>query len=181
MKTTKHHFAAMLGAALCFQTSLSFSFNPITFYHATNGLRKARTSTLSMADISRPNFDSVTTHIEAQTNVAELKQMTRPKQPRKVIVMGAGLSGLSTAKHLVDTGHVPIVLEARSLLGGKVAAWKDKDGDVSLAPIPMPLLSLRNWAYPTAFNGKNMPCCLQSLDRQDESFQHLISQPCLRH
>jgi 15-cis-phytoene desaturase len=131
MKTTKHHFAAMLGAALCFQTSLSFSFNPITFYHATNGLRKARTSTLSMADISRPNFDSVTTHIEAQTNVAELKQMTRPKQPRKVIVMGAGLSGLSTAKHLVDTGHVPIVLEARSLLGGKVAAWKDKDGDVS--------------------------------------------------
>jgi 15-cis-phytoene desaturase len=41
------------------------------------------------------------------------------------------LSGLSAAKHLVDAGHRPIVLEARSLLGGKVAAWRDKDGDVS--------------------------------------------------
>ena len=84
-----------------------------------------------MADVTRPNFDNVATHIQAQTNVDELKQMARPRKAQRVIVMGGGLAGLSTAKHLVDAGHIPIVLEARSLLGGKVAAWKDKDGDVS--------------------------------------------------
>jgi len=45
--------------------------------------------------------------------------------------MGGGLAGLSAAKHLVDSGHIPIVLEARDLLGGKVAAWRDEDGDVT--------------------------------------------------
>lgn len=60
-----------------------------------------------------------------------LKNMPRPNKPARVIVMGGGLAGLSTAKHLVDAGHQPVVVEARSLLGGKVAAWKDEDGDVS--------------------------------------------------
>jgi 15-cis-phytoene desaturase len=48
-----------------------------------------------------------------------------------VIVIGGGLAGLSTAKHLADAGFKPIVLEARNLLGGKVAAWRDEDGDYS--------------------------------------------------
>ena len=42
----------------------------------------------------------------------------------------AGLAGLSTAKYLADAGHEPILLEARDVLGGKVAAWKDEDGDI---------------------------------------------------
>lgn len=60
-----------------------------------------------------------------------IQSLPRSKSPKKVIVIGGGLAGLSTAKHLVDAGHEPLVLEARSLLGGKVAAWRDKDGDVS--------------------------------------------------
>ena len=32
-------------------------------------------------------------------------------------------------RYLVDAGHKPIVLESRDVLGGKVAAWKDEDGD----------------------------------------------------
>ena len=47
----------------------------------------------------------------------------------RILIAGAGLAGLSCAKYLVDNGHIPIVLEARNVLGGKVAAWKDKDGD----------------------------------------------------
>ena len=43
--------------------------------------------------------------------------------------MGGGLSGLSTAKYLVDAGHQPVVLERGGVLGGKVSAWQDKDGD----------------------------------------------------
>ena len=47
-----------------------------------------------------------------------------------MVIAGAGLAGLSTAKYLVDAGHRPIVLESRDVLGGKVAAWKDEDGDL---------------------------------------------------
>lgn len=46
-----------------------------------------------------------------------------------VVICGAGLSGLSAAKHLADKGYTPLVLESRDVLGGKVAAWKDEDGD----------------------------------------------------
>lgn len=47
----------------------------------------------------------------------------------RVAIAGAGLAGLSCAKYLVDAGHTPIVLERRDVLGGKVAAWKDEEGD----------------------------------------------------
>lgn len=47
----------------------------------------------------------------------------------RVAIAGAGLAGLSCAKYLTDLGHTPIVLERRDVLGGKVAAWKDEDGD----------------------------------------------------
>lgn len=51
-----------------------------------------------------------------------------PHRPR-VAVIGAGLAGLSCAKYLADIGAAPTVYEARDVLGGKVAAWKDADGD----------------------------------------------------
>lgn len=44
-------------------------------------------------------------------------------------MIGGGLSGLSCAKYLADAGHKPVVLEARPVLGGKVSAWQDRDGD----------------------------------------------------
>ncbi|MGP0129316.1 MAG: 15-cis-phytoene desaturase [cyanobacterium endosymbiont of Rhopalodia musculus] len=47
----------------------------------------------------------------------------------RVAITGAGLAGLSCGKYLADAGHTPIILECRDVLGGKVAAWKDDDGD----------------------------------------------------
>ncbi len=47
----------------------------------------------------------------------------------RVAIAGAGLAGLSCAKYLADAGHTPVVYERRDVLGGKVAAWKDQDGD----------------------------------------------------
>lgn len=52
-----------------------------------------------------------------------------PAKRKKVAIIGGGLSGLACAKYLVDAGHEPTVYEARKLLGGKVSAWQDKDGD----------------------------------------------------
>eukprot|EP00232_Nephroselmis_pyriformis_P010848 CAMPEP_0182896746 /NCGR_PEP_ID=MMETSP0034_2-20130328/26466_1 /TAXON_ID=156128 /ORGANISM="Nephroselmis pyriformis, Strain CCMP717" /LENGTH=327 /DNA_ID=CAMNT_0025030623 /DNA_START=105 /DNA_END=1085 /DNA_ORIENTATION=+ len=79
-------------------------------------------------DYPRPEFNAPTYH-EAAALSAKLISAPRPAAPLKVAVVGGGLSGLSTAKYLADAGHHPIVLEGRDLLGGKVAAWKDKDGD----------------------------------------------------
>ncbi len=50
------------------------------------------------------------------------------KRP-SVIVVGGGLAGLTAAKYLVDGGYKVTLLEKRSILGGKVSAWKDTDGD----------------------------------------------------
>lgn len=47
----------------------------------------------------------------------------------RVAIAGGGLAGLACAKYLIDSGHTPILLERRDVLGGKVAAWKDADGD----------------------------------------------------
>ena len=47
----------------------------------------------------------------------------------RVVIAGAGLAGLSCAKYLADQGFTPIVLERRDVLGGKIAAWQDEDGD----------------------------------------------------
>ncbi|KAL7575308.1 hypothetical protein ACA910_001831 [Epithemia clementina (nom. ined.)] len=79
-----------------------------------------------------PDVSNVASYVEAVRMVEYLKKdLSVSSKGAKVIVMGGGLAGLSTAKHLVDAGHVPIVLEARNLLGGKIAAWRDDDGDVS--------------------------------------------------
>ena len=48
---------------------------------------------------------------------------------KTVAVVGGGLSGLACAKYLADAGHTPVVYEARNVLGGKVSAWQDADGD----------------------------------------------------
>lgn len=47
----------------------------------------------------------------------------------KVIVIGCGLAGLSTAAELVDQGHQVEIYEARPFLGGKVGSFQDKDGN----------------------------------------------------
>jgi 15-cis-phytoene desaturase len=46
-----------------------------------------------------------------------------------VLILGGGLAGLTAAKRLVDKGFAVQLVEKRDLFGGKVSAWKDKDGD----------------------------------------------------
>lgn len=47
----------------------------------------------------------------------------------KVAIVGSGLAGLSTAVELLDQGHEVDIYEARPFIGGKVASFKDKDGN----------------------------------------------------
>ena len=72
-------------------------------------------------DYPRPAFENDGTFQEAQALSTKLATgFPRPAKPLKVAIIGAGLAGLSTAKYLSDAGHIPIVLEGRDVLGGKV-------------------------------------------------------------
>lgn len=80
-------------------------------------------------DYPRPELENTINFLEAAQLSSSFRNAPRPKKPLEVVIAGAGLAGLSTAKYLADAGHKPILLEARDVLGGKVAAWKDDDGD----------------------------------------------------
>lgn len=80
-------------------------------------------------DYPRPELDNTVNFLEAAYLSSSFRTAPRPNKPLEVVIAGAGLAGLCTAKYLADAGHKPILLEARDVLGGKVAAWKDEDGD----------------------------------------------------
>eukprot|EP00195_Chlamydomonas_chlamydogama_P005866 CAMPEP_0202905030 /NCGR_PEP_ID=MMETSP1392-20130828/32148_1 /ASSEMBLY_ACC=CAM_ASM_000868 /TAXON_ID=225041 /ORGANISM="Chlamydomonas chlamydogama, Strain SAG 11-48b" /LENGTH=577 /DNA_ID=CAMNT_0049592943 /DNA_START=19 /DNA_END=1752 /DNA_ORIENTATION=+ len=95
----------------------------------TVGIRNRGALNVVCKDYPRPDFTDAATYQEAAALSAKLRAAPRPAKPLKVVIIGAGLAGLSAAKYLSDAGHIPIVLEGRNVLGGKVAAWKDEDGD----------------------------------------------------
>ncbi|KAL7100340.1 hypothetical protein ACP275_09G140600 [Erythranthe tilingii] len=80
-------------------------------------------------DYPRPELDNTVNYLEAALLSSSFRNSPRPNKPLEVVIAGAGLAGLTTAKYLADAGHKPILLEARDVLGGKIAAWKDEDGD----------------------------------------------------
>ncbi|OAY66714.1 Phytoene dehydrogenase, chloroplastic/chromoplastic [Ananas comosus] len=80
-------------------------------------------------DYPRPELENTVNFVEAAQLSSFFRSGARPNKALQVVIAGAGLAGLSTAKYLADAGHKPILLEGRDVLGGKVAAWKDADGD----------------------------------------------------
>ncbi|XP_047081898.1 15-cis-phytoene desaturase, chloroplastic/chromoplastic [Lolium rigidum] len=80
-------------------------------------------------DLPRPPLENTINYLEAGQLSSSFRSSERPSKPLQIVIAGAGLAGLSTAKYLADAGHKPILLEARDVLGGKLAAWKDEDGD----------------------------------------------------
>lgn len=85
-----------------------------------SGHSQLRRGVVARADFPRPAFEVEDTFKEAQELSQFLVNAPRPSEPKKVAIVGAGLAGLSAAKYLTDAGHVPIVLESRDVLGGKV-------------------------------------------------------------
>jgi len=84
-----------------------------------------------MKDYPKPNVENTENYRIANTLSSSFKTTLKSheKSKKKVAIIGGGLSGLACAKYLVDAGHEPYVYEARDVLGGKVSAWQDKDGD----------------------------------------------------
>mmetsp|Transcript_28868 Transcript_28868/g.36188 ORF Transcript_28868/g.36188 Transcript_28868/m.36188 type:complete len:620 (+) Transcript_28868:183-2042(+) len=89
------------------------------------------TRSIVMKDYPKPNVEDTDNYREANalSNRFKTELKAKPDTRKKVAIIGGGLSGLACAKYLSDAGHEPVVYEARDVLGGKVSAWQDEDGD----------------------------------------------------
>mmetsp|Transcript_31767 Transcript_31767/g.48014 ORF Transcript_31767/g.48014 Transcript_31767/m.48014 type:complete len:614 (-) Transcript_31767:80-1921(-) len=91
----------------------------------------ANNNGLVMRDYPKPNLEDTDNYrnYEALSSSFRTTLKANDSEKKKVAIIGGGLSGLACAKYLVDAGHEPTVYEARDVLGGKVSAWQDEDGD----------------------------------------------------
>jgi len=100
--------------------------------HARPNVRNtANDNALVMRDYPKPNVENTDNYrlYEKLSSSFSTALKSGPSEKKKVAIIGGGLSGLSCAKYLADAGHEPVVYEARDVLGGKVSAWQDEDGD----------------------------------------------------
>ena len=98
-------------------------------FQMPSNLLRAGKHQLTMKDFPKPTrLENTDNFREAAVLSAKFKAL-KTSTPKKVAIIGGGLSGLAAARYLVDAGHIPVVYEARNVLGGKVSAWQDKDGD----------------------------------------------------
>jgi 15-cis-phytoene desaturase len=119
-----------LAALVAFVASSASAFAP----HAPLLSHRSTTSakhTIVMKDFPKPNVENTDNYRNYEKLSTSFRSTLKasPEQKKKVAIIGGGLSGLACAKYLVDAGHEPIVYEARDVLGGKVSAWQDEDGD----------------------------------------------------
>ena len=106
------------------QECISYNLRPTGGY-----IHSSRRSYLVMKDYPKPNVENTDNYRIAAKLSKKFKDMDGKAPSKTVAIIGGGLSGLACARYLVDAGHKPTVYEARDVLGGKVSAWQDKDGD----------------------------------------------------
>lgn len=97
-----------------------------TVLHSSKSVRRPTPSRISQTG----NFqDAKALSRKFIDDYHQLRQNNTGGEKKRVAIFGGGLSGLACAKYLSDAGHEPTLYEARAMLGGKVAAWQDDDGD----------------------------------------------------
>jgi 15-cis-phytoene desaturase len=94
-------------------------------------MKSSNANTLVMKDFPKPNLEDTENYRMYNALSASFRTTLQAdaSQKKKVAIIGGGLSGLACAKYLADAGHEPVVYEARDVLGGKVSAWQDEEGD----------------------------------------------------
>src|SRR5690606_11195940 len=73
----------------------------------------------------RRDFLKLTAAAGAGLLLSNRLSFARSKTGRRVVVIGAGFSGLACAHELVAAGYDVTVLEARSRIGGRVLSFHD--------------------------------------------------------
>ncbi|KAF8046977.1 hypothetical protein N665_3284s0007, partial [Sinapis alba] len=90
----------------------SFKFSTSSQALKTRTRRSVGPLQVACVDIPRPELENTVNFLEAASLSASFRSAPRPAKPLKVVIAGAGLAGLSTAKYLADAGHKPLLLEA---------------------------------------------------------------------
>ncbi|XP_012368081.1 L-amino-acid oxidase-like [Octodon degus] len=68
-----------------------------------------------------PEYESILTMAQ--------DKLPRSPLPKHIVVVGAGVSGLTAAKTLQDLGHQVTILEASDHIGGRVVTFRNKEED----------------------------------------------------
>src|SRR5260221_3412547 len=94
---------------------------------------------------------------------------------RKVVVIGAGMAGLTAAYELQRAGHEPIVLEAQQRVGGRVCTLREPFSDrlyAEVGAMRIPKVHDLTMAYIDKFNVKVSPFTMGN----PNAFYHLHGQ-----
>lgn len=85
--------------------------------------------------IEKRNFDVITSPVKVgklgklwlpfRAKARERRAPSRPPPPKRVVVLGAGYSGLAAATELIMRGHDVTLVEGRALLGGRAHSFVD--------------------------------------------------------
>jgi hypothetical protein len=162
-------------------------------------MRGARNrSTLSHEDFEMPSYATINfgakskqepkranakkRPIAATGAETEIKSSSAPRQPR-VIVIGAGISGLACARELSERRHDVLVLEARRRLGGRLrtvdlmmqnVSDHSSKSDSTTASEGSELLKVREWS-PVDVGGAFIHGTGQYTTRTDDDFSNVGS------
>ncbi|XP_008103685.1 L-amino-acid oxidase isoform X1 [Anolis carolinensis] len=64
--------------------------------------------------------------------------LNKASKPKTVVIVGAGISGLTAGKLLKDAGHQVHILEASDRVGGRIKTYREKDWYADVGPMRLP-------------------------------------------
>ncbi|XP_067320872.1 L-amino-acid oxidase-like [Anolis sagrei] len=93
----------------------------------------------------------------------------KASKPKTIVVVGAGISGLTAAKLLKDAGYRIVILEASNRMGGRIKTHREEDWYVEMGPMHLPKSHRIASEYLRKFNLK-----LNRFTQMDDNAWYLI-------